>query len=190
MRDGISERIFKAIYEAPWLAALVGLNEKDARRRGPPSPTWEHEERQRLKREVAEAHIEQGSLLDAWIRLVIYAARDDERIDERPFSLVRRMIDELAPEVRPSMSDLKAAVKRQAFVVALDEERVIAALPELLPEMQQRRRAIDCARLVARTQGELSERQEARFRRLEQSLGLRPPRSDADIGVSAQEEQT
>src|SRR6266478_9702113 len=171
-RDDISERMFKAIYESPWLAALVGLNEMDVRRRGPQRPTWEHEELQRLKREVAGAHIEQGSVLDGWIRLVIYAERDEEVIDERPFSLVRRMIDELAPERRPSMSDLKAAVKRQAFVVALDEERAIAALPKLLPEMQQRRRAIDAARLVARTRGELSERHKARFRRLEQSLAL------------------
>jgi hypothetical protein len=62
--------------------------------------------------------------------------------------------------------------RSSSFVVALDEERAIAALPKLLPERQQRRRAIDAARLVARTRGELSERHKARFRRLEQSLAL------------------
>ena len=54
--------------------------------------------------------------------------------------LVRRMIEELKPESVPSLAALKAAVKRQAFVLALDEERAIEALPKLAPEMHHRRK--------------------------------------------------
>jgi len=171
-RDELLERLFKGIYESPWTAALVGLGEKRDARRGPQSPSWERQELARLKREAAEAHIAQGSPLDAWVRMVIYTAREEHVIDERPFNLARRMIEELAPELRPSLAELQAAVKRQASVVWLDEERAIAALPKLLPEMRQRRRALDAARRVARARGELSERHEARFRRLERILGL------------------
>ena len=49
--------------------------------------------------------------------------------------MVRRMIEEMKPENIPSLAALKAAVKRQAFVLALDEERAIAALPKLAPDM-------------------------------------------------------
>jgi hypothetical protein len=171
-RDDLSERVFKAVYESPWMAALVGLDSEHVARRGPQAPTWEHEELRRLQRERAEAHIEQGSLLDGWVRLTLYAAHGEQVIDERPFNLARRMIDHLAPEVRPSMADLQAAVKRQAAVLALGEERAIAALPKLLPEARQRHRALEAARLVAHARGELSERREARFRRLEHILGL------------------
>ena len=52
------------------------------------------------------------------------------------------MIDEMKPESRPSLAALKAAIKRQAFVLALDEERAIAALPKLAPEMDERRRGL------------------------------------------------
>src|SRR5262249_1161191 len=92
--------------------------------------------------------------------------------DVRPFNLARRMMDDLAPELRPSMADVKVAVRRQAAVIWLDEERAIAALPKLLPDMQQRQRALDAARRVARAPGGLSQRHEARYRRLEAILGL------------------
>ena len=55
------------------------------------------------------------------------------------------MIEELKPENVPSLAALKAAVKRQAFVLALDEERAIAALPKLAPEMRHRRQGFDVA---------------------------------------------
>src|SRR5262249_22643591 len=147
-RDQSSERLFKGIYESPWLAAWVGLDEKPSAHRSRQSQSWEHQELQRLKREAAEAHIAQGTPLDAWLRMVIYTAREEHVIDERPFNLARRMIEELAPQDRPTLGEAKAAVKRQAFVVCLDEERAIAALPKLLPETAQRRRALDAARRV------------------------------------------
>ena len=81
-----------------------------------------------------------------------------EPADERPFNLFRRMIEEMAPESRPSLAALKAAIKRQAFALALDEERALAALPKLAPDMDQRRRGLDAARAVMSARGELTRR--------------------------------
>ena len=67
------------------------------------------------------------------------------------------MIEELRPELRLSLDELKAAVKRQAFALALDEARAVAALPKLLPAMAQRREAVEAARRVAGTRGLLTE---------------------------------
>ena len=125
-------------------------------RRGPQSATWEQDELKRLKRQEFEAGIEQGTLLDAWARLLIYVRPEGSAVDERPFNMVRRMIEELKPENAPSLAALKAAVKRQAFILALDEERAIAALPKLAPEMRHRRQGFDVARTVMKARGELT----------------------------------
>jgi pimeloyl-ACP methyl ester carboxylesterase len=175
VRDDMSERMFKAIYESPWLAAAVGADADSLGRRGPQSTTWEQDELKRLKRQEFEAGIEQGTLLDAWARLLIYVRPEGSAVDERPFNMVRRMIEELKPENAPSLAALKAAVKRQAFILALDEDRAIAALPKLAPEMRHRRQGFDVARMVMKSRGELTPHQEERFRRVAGILGLDTP---------------
>jgi pimeloyl-ACP methyl ester carboxylesterase len=174
-KDAMSERMFKAIYEAPWLAAAVGLGADALGRRGPPSATWEHDELKRLKRQEVESQFETGSLLDAWARILLYVRREESVVDERPYNLMRRMIDEMDPEHRPALAAVKAAIKRQAFVVALDEERAIAALPALIPEMQHRRKGVEAARKVAGARGKLSAHQDERFQRLATVLSLDAP---------------
>src|SRR5215468_2513497 len=175
VRDEMYERMFKGIYESPLLAAAVGIEPGTLGRRGPQSATWEQDELKRLKRQEVESQIEQGTLLDAWARLLLYVRREEDLVDERPFNMVRRMIEELKPENVPSLAALKAAVKRQAFVLALDEERAIAALPKLVPEMHHRRKGFDAARLVVRARGEPTPHQEERFRRVASILGLDSP---------------
>jgi pimeloyl-ACP methyl ester carboxylesterase len=175
VRDSMSELTFKALYESPGLAALVGLSPKAPHERSAKAPTWEQEELVRLKRIEAESHIEQGTLLDGWVRILMYCARESHVVDERPYNLVRRMIDELKPEVRPSTNELKATVKRQVFVLMLDENRAIAALPKLLPEPGQRRRAMEAARAVARTRGAIEGRQAQRLSHIEKILGVEAP---------------
>jgi pimeloyl-ACP methyl ester carboxylesterase len=175
VRDDMYERMFKAIYESPWLAAAVGVEAGSLGRRGPRAATWEQDELKRLKRKELESHIEEGTLLDAWARLLIYVRPEGSAVDERPFNMVRRMIEELKPESVPSLAALKAAVKQQAFVLALDEARAIAALPKLAPEMRHRRQGFDAARLVMKARGELTPYQEERFRRVASILGLDSP---------------
>ncbi|HYR35370.1 MAG TPA: TerB family tellurite resistance protein [Burkholderiales bacterium] len=170
LRDDLYERTFYAIYGSPWLAAAVGLNRVP--RRGPQAPTWEYEELKRLKRLMAESHMEEGTALDGWVRIVLYVTREGRVFDERAYNLARRMIDELEPTARPSLDELKGAVKRQAFLLALDEERAVAALPKLLTQGgRQRREALEGARLVAGAAGPLSADQERRLRRIERVLG-------------------
>ncbi|HEY7238641.1 MAG TPA: TerB family tellurite resistance protein [Burkholderiales bacterium] len=175
VRDDLVERTFKAIYESPWLAAAVGLKAGDANARGPAEATWEHEELKRLKRAEIESQIEGGTVLDAWARLLLYVGRQDKTVDERPFNLLRRMMEEANPEYVPSLGAVKAAIKRQAFVLALHEERAITALPKLVPDMQLRRRGFEAARAVIRARGELTPLQVERLRRAASLLELDQP---------------
>ena len=63
----------------------------------------------------------------------------------------------------------------KAFVLALDEERAIKALPKLVPEMRHRRQGLDAARLVMATRGPVTPNQEERFRKVAAILGLDSP---------------
>jgi hypothetical protein len=172
MRDDLQERTFKAIYESRWLALAVGAGSPTAGRGGPGASTWEREELALLKRKEVEASIETGTPLDAWARLLLYVRQPGDAGDERPFNMVRRMIDEMAPEHVPSLAALKAALKRQAFVLALDEERAMASLRKLAPETHLLRRGFDAARMVLSTRGELTPQQNERFRKAAIFAGL------------------
>ena len=143
-RDAASERLFKALYESPWLSAAVGIL-PGSRASAARAPTWEREELKRLKLDEIAAWVETGTLVDAWARLLLYLGREDKIADERPFNLLRKMLEETKPENIPSLAALKAALKRQAYVLALHEERAIAALPALAPDTQLRRRGYDAA---------------------------------------------
>ena len=173
LRDGLDERAFKAIYESPALALAVGADPEAPERRGPADRTWEREELANLKRKELEASLESGTPVDAWARLLLYVRPDGHPIDERPFNMVRRMIDELKPEAIPSLAALKAAVKRQAFVLALDAERAIAALPKLAPDRAMLQRGFDAARTVMSALGEMTPQQNERFRKAAFLAGAR-----------------
>jgi pimeloyl-ACP methyl ester carboxylesterase len=174
-RDEMSERIFKSLYESPWLAAAVGIDPAGASRRSARVSSWERDELARMKRKEADVHFEQGTPLDAWARLLLYVGREEGVADERPFNLMQRLIKEMKPANVPSLAALKSALRRQAFVLALDEERAMAALPKLAPDMEERRRGYDAARTVARARGEPTPYQEERFRRVAGLLGLDKP---------------
>jgi len=176
-RDATAERMFKTIYESPWLAAAVGLDSATLGRRQVPKPeTWEQEELRRLKRQAVDSQFEQGSLLDGWARMLLYARKEDKIVDERPYNLVRELIGALAPERRPTPAALKAAIKRQAFILALDEPRAVAGLPALVPQMQQRRDAMQALRQITSVRGKASAYQEERLGQLSTLFSLDAPR--------------
>jgi hypothetical protein len=171
-RDGLEERAFKTIYESPALALAVGADPRVPERSGPRNGTWEREELARRKRKDVEASVETGTPVDAWARLLLYLRADGQVIDERPFNMVRRMIEELAPEHIPSLAVLQAAVKRQAFVLAFDEERAMAALAKLAPDQALLRKGFDAARAVLGARGELTANQHERLQKAALLAGL------------------
>ena len=178
-RDGAYERLFKAIYEAPWLAALVGLGPAERARRRGGATQWLDKEFERLKRQELEIGFEQGTVTDGFVRALVYAGRDETVFDERPFNLVRRLLGDMPAATRPTLAALKDSLKRQTFLVLLNEARAAAGLATLLPEMHQRRQAYELARRLASTRGVIGRAHEARFARLARALGLDTPLREA-----------
>jgi len=171
-RDAWCESVFKAIYDSPWVAASVGMTGGADPRHAPKAAAALREEFARLKVAEIRSHIDQGTPFDGWVRLLIWQGMEEKVIDERPFNLIRRLGKEQPPGQRRTLAELKDAIKQQMFVLLIDEEKALAALPKLIPEVKQRGKAIELARRVASAKGPLSASREARFRRLEEILGL------------------
>ncbi len=176
-RDQATERTFKAIYESPWLAACVGLKPETAQQRNHPAGNWFEKEFKRLKRQELDASFEEGTLLDGAMRLFVYCGHELHVIDERPFNALRQLLQKSGLDKTIRLSDLKQAVKRQAWLVALDEARALAGLAQLIPQAPTRRRIFDTAYNLIATRGEISPAQHARLEQIAQVLDLDPRRS-------------
>ena len=172
LRDQTTERAFKAIYESPWLAACVGLKPDVQRTSHRSTNNWFEKEFKRLKGQELEAGFENGTVLDGAMRLFIYCGHELHAIDERPFNALRRLLRDSGLDKKVRLSDLKQAVKRQAWLVSLDEARALAGLVQLIPEAATRRRVFDTAYTLIATRGEISAAQHARLDDIAQVLNL------------------
>src|SRR5262249_10835566 len=131
-RDLVQEEIFLNTYGSPWLQALVGLRADGA------SAT--HQAKRDLAREAIakqtaaylEQRIDQGGLLEAAVRALIYVRLPEGKVDERGFAALKQISGELAPAKRVGFARFKEIVKEQYLILLLDAERAISALPKLL----------------------------------------------------------
>ncbi|WP_454731031.1 MULTISPECIES: DUF3141 domain-containing protein [Cupriavidus] len=169
-RDACYEHVFEALYQSPWLSALVGLD-PGAHRRGPPPQSAALRSELAARRiHDAERRIAQGTPLDAFMRILVYVADENAAIEERPFNLMRKMAQEHLAQ-QPDIAAVKAAVRRQSFIVALDPARAVAALPELLPDPALRHHAMVAMHRVFTVAGPLEGGRLARYREVANVLG-------------------
>jgi hypothetical protein len=177
VRDAWYERTFEAIYGSPAMAALVGL-------RAPAPVNLESPVTVALRKELAarrlhdaEAAIGQGGTLEAFVRVLAYVADRPSAIEERPFNLLRRIAREQqqATEQSGGQADLaafKTAVRQQSFIVRLDPQRAIRALPALVPDRETRRKLMVAAHRVMTVGG--------RYREVAEVMGTGHPPEAAD----------
>ncbi|MBL8351299.1 MAG: DUF3141 domain-containing protein [Burkholderiaceae bacterium] len=170
-RDAVQEQWFLSIYQSPWLAAMLGLPADRAGTRAR-SVSAAGQALARSQAQSLEAGIEHGTPLDAAMRMLIHVAADGSGVDERPFQLVKRLLAARGDAGKVKMADVKHAVRLQAMVLMADRRRAVAALPKLLPDAAEARRALALVRQIAAARGDLDAGREARLAELQQVLGL------------------
>jgi poly(3-hydroxyalkanoate) synthetase len=180
-RDAAQEQLFRKLYGSDWMRSALGL----PRERTPARANrGEAEARKALKlREVADT-VEQGGLLEGWARVAIYSGRGSA-VDERPYRLLRQMIAGLPPAARPTMQEVKKALRHQFLALLYDEERALAALPKLLPQRDNRARVVAAVREMWEAGGPLSAERKERLARVERILGLAGGARAAKKGAAA-----
>jgi pimeloyl-ACP methyl ester carboxylesterase len=170
MTERSSEQLFLSVYGSPSLQAAVGI---DASRSQPLRKAAKNPlHRELLTKRIAElkSRIPQGGTRAATIRSLIYAATSRAAVDERGFELARR--------IRAAYGDMPATefkelVREQFYILLIDQEAALAAIPSMLPsDAETREKAFDLIRQIMNARGELSVEDKKRLGEMEQLFEL------------------
>jgi hypothetical protein len=170
-QEALSERLFLGIYGSPVLQAAVGIK-PDAE--VSPKPEMSPEHRGRLETRIAElkSQIGSGGLRECVIRGLLYVGMARGMADERSLEALRRVRGGDAGS-RLTLAQFKTIVREQFFMLLLEPEASLAAIPKLLPASEAERRAgLDAIRGVLSASGKISGETARRFDRVTQLFGL------------------
>src|SRR5207248_8277549 len=125
-----------------------------------------------LHRQLLETRIDElksritvGGLRECAVRGLLYAGMARGNPDERAFAALRRIrLSQETGMSRLSVSEFKAMVGEQYFMLLLDTEASLAAIPDLLPrDLDARRKAMGAIRTVLGARGEITGEVETRL---------------------------
>jgi hypothetical protein len=128
--ETVAERTFLAVYGSPTLQAAAGIDRVATRRLRRAAKNPLH--RELLQNRIAElkSRIPVGGVQAAVIRGLLYAGMTRAAVDERGFEMARRIRKAYAVM---SLSDFKALVREQFYILLIDEKAALAAIPSMLP---------------------------------------------------------
>jgi hypothetical protein len=186
LTEMLAERAFLSIYGSPALQAAVGINSQSVGplRKAPKSPLHGL----LLEKRIAELRsaINKGGAREAVVRATLYVGLSRGSVDERGFELVRR-IRAAAPGDMPrqTQSEFKVMVRDQYFMLLIDEEAALAAIPALLPgSAGERRKALSVVQQVLSARGELTGDASKRMNRIENLFNVdQLPKKVANVGA-------
>jgi pimeloyl-ACP methyl ester carboxylesterase len=150
-----SESMFLAIYGSPVLQAAVGVNPEAARPRRPGKSLMH---RELVEKRIVElkSKINKGGLQECTIRGLVYVGMARGFVDERGVAALRRI--RLTEESsRLTLAEFKAMAREQFFLLQMEPEAALAAIPKLLPaDVAERRKGLAAIRNVLSAAGETS----------------------------------
>jgi hypothetical protein len=172
-RDALAERIFLAVYGSPLLQASLGIDpfgERPPRKAGRSTL-----HRQFVETRIAElkSRIRVGGLRESVVRAMLYVGIPRGAVDERGFEAIRRLRTVTDGGPHMTLSEFKAMVREQFFMLLLDEDAAIAAIPALLPQdADSRRTGFALLRSVLSTSGDITGESATRLQRIAQLMGV------------------
>src|SRR5215475_7269724 len=142
-QEALSESLFMSIYGSPALQAAVGI---DPNANPSPRPEMSSEHRKALDARIAElkSRMGTGGMRECGIRALLYVGMARGMVDERGLEALRRMRRDDA-ESRMTLFEFKTLVREQFFMLLLDREASLAAIPKMLPQDMDQRRAVFAA---------------------------------------------
>ena len=176
--EELSERLFMSTYGSPALQAAVGVDPASTLplRKAAKSPLH----RELMDKRIADlkSRISSGGLREAVIRGLLFAGIGRAAVDERGFEALRR-IREAQSDV--SLADFKAIVREQFYMLLIDADAALKAIPAMLPDdAEVRQRAFDLIMQVLRARGEYSAGDQERMAHIAGLFG-----ADAQLSAAA-----
>jgi len=181
--EATAERTFLAVYGSPVLQASVGIDANGHRpRKAPKNPL--HDALRQARIADLKAHIGQGGLRECLVRCMLYVGMGrGDGADERAAAAIRRLRISHPEVAHLSLREFKRLVREQYFMLLLDEEASIAAIPALLPrEAGRRREALAALREIVNAREEVTGEAQRRLERITQIFAL----EEADGAMPAQ----
>jgi hypothetical protein len=172
MRDAASEAFFMNTYGSPVLQALVGLHRPGAEAHPRRVRDEAHEALVRKRLEDIKSRVAEGGSLEALVRIMIHVRESGRSVDERGFQMLRRIGREHREGEQVSLDQFREILKEQVFLMELDRERALAALPKLVPTEQSRRTVVEAAQQLLDVHGTPHPDEVARFHQIKLLLGL------------------
>lgn len=130
LRDQASERLFLGIYGQPWLQTMVGLGAGNEPLRRRPGIEPDHRRFVENRKTELCSRIDKGGYHEAVMRSLIYVLGGAPATDERNFQRLKATRAEVEPSI--DLAAFKALVRDQFFILKLDRQAALDALPALL----------------------------------------------------------
>ena len=154
-RDNLGEAMFMATYGSPALQAIAGVNEDTikARKLGK-SPL--HAELLRMRIAELRSRADSGGLRECVVRGLLYVGMKRGGVDERALAALRQLrMNSQGQQL--TLAEFKAMVREQFFLLLVDQEAALAAIPRMLPaSSDQRREGLAAIVEVLNASGEVS----------------------------------
>jgi hypothetical protein len=170
-QEALSEAMFVAVYGSPALQAAVGI---DRDRDPSPRPEMSTGHRKALDARIAElrSNISQGGLRESGIRALLYVGMARDMVDERSLEALRRMRSE-DTAARLTIDEFKMLVREQFFMLLLNQDAALTAIPKMLPaDIEARRAVFGTIQEVLSAAGEISGETQTRLNRVAELFGL------------------
>jgi len=172
-RDRFSEQFFFTVYGLPGLQKALGIDPASTLPlRRPAKDAW-HQELLRTRIAELKARMSVGGPLAGTVRAIVYVGKYRGAVDERGFEIVRRLRHDpnLAPSV--SLAEFKALVREQFYLLLIDQEAALGAIPKMLPEdAATRQQGFDIVKRILTACGPLDDEDQARLARIARLFGL------------------
>ena len=178
--EALAERIFLSIYGSPTLQVGMGIDPESTKPLRKAGKNALH--RQFVDYRIGElrSRMGGGGLRAGVVRSALYVGMSLGSFDERGFELVRRirLVSDGMP--RLTLAEFKALVREQYFMLLVDENAALAAIPSLLPvSAEERHRALVLLGEILSVRGELGSEATKRLSRIVELFGVK----DAPIDV-------
>ena len=100
--------------------------------------------------------------------------------------LVQLLREQVRDDVRRrTLAEFKAIVRDQAFMLLLDQEAAVAAIPALIPDAKSRRNTVAAIREVLGVTGAISGEVAERLQEISRLLGVQEDRAATSASAAA-----
>ncbi|PDT54675.1 MULTISPECIES: DUF3141 domain-containing protein [Sinorhizobium] len=170
--EQLSEETFRAIYGSPVLQTALGIDSTSDRPRRPAKSPL-HQELVKTRIASLRAEIAEGGLREALARALLFVGKARDGADERGFEAIRRLRRAHPTASQLTLPQFKALLRKQYFILLIDEEAALAAIPKLLPEdLDERHSAFNVLREVLEASAAIAGAAAERMERVERLFGL------------------